>query len=104
MTQALASIGDVLDDENLLGRHFKGPSWDNWKALLRAAFAEPLSHAQHRVFEELAGGRAPPEQRAKEWWTLSGRRSEKLQSPRVSHAISPRSSTTGRTCAQASVR
>jgi hypothetical protein len=77
MTQPLTTIGNAFDDPMLLGRHFQGESWDSWKALLRAAFAEPLSPAQRGVFEELAGGRAPPEQRAKEWWTLSGRRSGK---------------------------
>jgi hypothetical protein len=77
MTQPLTTIGAVLDDENLLGQHFKGASWDNWKALLRGAFAEPLSPAQRGVFENLAGGRAPPEQRVKELWVIAGRRSGK---------------------------
>src|SRR6516162_2954610 len=77
MTQPLTTIGNAFDDPMLLGRHFQGESWDSWKALLRGAFAEPLSLAQRGVFENLAGGRAPPEQRVKELWVIAGRRSGK---------------------------
>jgi hypothetical protein len=73
----LTSIGRCFSDPKLLGKHFEGASWDNWKALLKAAFAEPLNAREREVFAELAGGREPPKERVKELWVIAGRRSGK---------------------------
>lgn len=37
------TILDVLGDPILFGRHFRGASWDAWRAFLAALFALPMS-------------------------------------------------------------
>lgn len=63
---SLTSIIDFVDDANLLGPFFRGESWDRWRAVLRAAFALPLTDRDQALFDEVAGGRAPPRRRVKE--------------------------------------
>jgi hypothetical protein len=72
-----ASIADCLSDADAFGPWFAGPSWSAWKAVMRAAFALPLSDSDREVFADLAGGRAPPARRVRELWIIAGRRAGK---------------------------
>jgi hypothetical protein len=65
-----------MDDVQLLGAWFSGPSWDAWRAILRGAYALPMSAAERETFLELTG-REPPRHRVKELWILAGRRAGK---------------------------
>ena len=70
------NIVEVLDDSALLGPWFEGSSWDAWRAVLKAAFALPLSENETVVFRSLAE-RAPPRERVHELWIIAGRRGGK---------------------------
>jgi hypothetical protein len=69
-------IVSAMDDPNLFGSAFTGPSWDGWRAVLRAAFALPMSAAEQAFFRTVAD-RAPPRQRVRELWVIAGRRAGK---------------------------
>jgi hypothetical protein len=69
-------IVSAMDDPNLFGSAFTGPSWDGWRAVLRAAFALPMSAAEQAFFRTVAD-RAPPRQRVRELWIVAGRRAGK---------------------------
>jgi hypothetical protein len=71
------SVLDLVDDENLLGPHFRGPSWDTWRAVMRAAFALPMSDADLQSFAAVSGDRPPPRRRVRELIVIAGRRSGK---------------------------
>jgi hypothetical protein len=68
-----SKIITFLDDPELLGRQFEGPSWDRWHAVLRAAFALPMSARDLELFAEVSGNRAPPKRRVKELVCAIGR-------------------------------
>jgi hypothetical protein len=56
---------------------FPEPSWDTWRTVVKAAFALPLSPAEHETFREVAGGREPPRKPVRELWCQVGRRGGK---------------------------
>jgi hypothetical protein len=66
------SIADALRDSRLFEPHFRGPSWDTWRVVLKAAFGEPLTDAELEVFHAVAG-RDPPIHRVKELVCAVGR-------------------------------
>ena len=66
------SIADALQDSRLFEPHFRGSSWDSWRAVLKAAFGERLSDAEREVFQAVAG-RAPPNHRVRELVCAVGR-------------------------------
>lgn len=66
----------AIDDPHLLGAAFVGASWDRWRAVLKAAYAEPLTAEELVLFREVAG-RDPPSQQVKELWAIVGRRGGK---------------------------
>jgi hypothetical protein len=72
-TRSTTSVIDFISDPNLLGPHFSGPSWDRWRAVLRAGFALPMSKRERMLFAEVAGDRAPPKRRVKELVCCVGR-------------------------------
>lgn len=72
----LPGVVAMMEDPHLLGGGFAGPSWARWRAVLRAAFAEPMTAADHRLFREVAE-RDPPGQRVRELWIVAGRRAGK---------------------------
>jgi hypothetical protein len=74
--RSLTSIDRFISDPNLLGRWFSGESWDNWKLILKGAFAEPLSRSERLQFKQLAD-RDPPSTRVRELWLAIGRRGGK---------------------------
>jgi hypothetical protein len=72
----MTGIAAALADPDLLAPHFAGPSWDRWRAVLRAAEGLPLDEAEAALFREVAE-REPPAQRVRELWCVAGRRSGK---------------------------
>jgi hypothetical protein len=72
----VSTIGDFLSHPDLLGRDFAAPSWDAWKVVLKAAFADPLTPPELDQFRALAD-RDPPTRRVRELWLAIGRRAGK---------------------------
>ncbi|HEX3861081.1 MAG TPA: hypothetical protein VHY35_05260 [Stellaceae bacterium] len=66
-------IIDFISDPDALGPSYAGPSWDRWRACLRAAYALPMSDVDLALFSEVAGGRAPPLWPVSEFVALVGR-------------------------------
>jgi hypothetical protein len=71
--QRVANIVDFIGDPHLLGPSFEGPTWDRWRAVLRAAFALPMTVSDRALFAEVAGDRPPPRRRVKELVCAVGR-------------------------------
>jgi hypothetical protein len=71
MKSAIA-IGDALASKKLFGPLFAGPSWSRWTAVLKAAFAEPMTADELASFREVAE-REPPKARVKELVCTVGR-------------------------------
>jgi hypothetical protein len=61
------NIIDFITDPDALGPFYEGPSWDRWRACLRAAYALPMSDTDLALFREVAGDRAPPENSVSEF-------------------------------------
>ena len=57
----MINIAHAMTDPALFGQHFEGPSWDTWKAVLKAAFGEPLSRYRTGTIH----GRSEPQPAAK---------------------------------------
>jgi hypothetical protein len=70
-------IDAMCDAEIGFGRWFGGESWANWRTILKAAFALPMTAEEREVFAEFAGGRDPPSKRVRELWIAAGRRAGK---------------------------
>jgi hypothetical protein len=70
------NIIETIQDENLFGPWFAGASWDGWKAVLKAAFALPMSEAE-RDFLYAIADREPPATQVRELWIIAGRRAGK---------------------------
>ena len=73
----MISIAEAMDDEALFGPSFTGPSWNPWRAVLKAAHGDKLSAAERKIFRELAGDRELPRSRVRELWIIAGRRAGK---------------------------
>jgi hypothetical protein len=71
------SIINAMNDPEAFQPWFNGESWDAWRAVLKAAFALPMTEAELRIFAKLAGGRSPPRRRVRQLVAISGRRSGK---------------------------
>jgi hypothetical protein len=67
------NIVDFITDPSLLGPHFSGPSWDRWRAVLRAAYALKLSDRDRTLFDEVSGHRQPPARPVDEMVVVAGR-------------------------------
>jgi hypothetical protein len=72
----MLSIAEAMDDPALFGPWFAGQSWDAWRAILRAAFALPMSDSECELFRSVAD-RDPPQRRVRELWVIGGRRAGK---------------------------
>ncbi len=70
------NIVDAISDPNLLGPWFKGPSWNAWRAVLKGAYALPMSKGELAIFREVAQ-RDPPKKQVRELWVVAGRRAGK---------------------------
>jgi hypothetical protein len=69
------NILEVMDDPELFGRWFAGPSWMAWRAFLRALFGLPTSDTDLAIFSECTG-RASVRSYS-EAWLVCGRRAGK---------------------------
>jgi hypothetical protein len=73
------TIDRALSDRRMLGAALDEgvSSWRTWLTVLRAAFGLPLDERESETFAAVAGGRAVPQQRVREFWAVAGRRSGK---------------------------
>jgi len=54
MKHATISVSDAMASVKLLGPYFAGSSWDTWRAVIRAMFAEPMTAAEIELFHSVA--------------------------------------------------
>ena len=72
----MSGMLDIIGVMAKLSLWFLGDSWNPWRAVLRAAFALPMTDAEIEFFRTVAD-RDPPRQRVREIWVAAGRRSGK---------------------------
>src|SRR6266849_2005910 len=70
------NIIETIEDPRLVGPWFSGSSWDQWKAILRAIYALPMTESERAQFRAVAD-REPPDKPAREVWIVAGRRAGK---------------------------
>ncbi len=66
------TVSEAMNSELLFEPFFHGPSWDAWRAVIKAAFAEPMNDAELALFRSVAE-RDPPQQRVSELVCACGR-------------------------------
>lgn len=71
------TIIEALDDPKLFASWFPGESWNTWRAVLKAAYALPMTAADRELFARVAGPRKLPSRRVRELWVVAGRRGGK---------------------------
>jgi phage terminase large subunit-like protein len=76
MTSAAISIDEALTDPELFEPWFSGETWDGWRAVLKAAYALPMTGDEVEFFRSVAE-RDPPKRRVRELWCVVGRRGGK---------------------------
>lgn len=74
--RALPNIVAAMSDRRMFGPYFAGASWDGWRAVLRGAFALPMTPSDIEFFRSVTS-REPPARRVKELNIVAGRRSGK---------------------------
>ena len=74
--EAPITIVDAMNDPALFEPWFSGPTWDGWRAVLKAAFALPMDDQELAFFRQVAE-RDPPQKRVRELWIVAGRRAGK---------------------------
>lgn len=52
-----------MADPAIVGTEFQGPNWTNWKSVLKAADALPMTADEIEFFQSVRGGRESPTQR-----------------------------------------
>ena len=72
----MIDIIEALDDPALFAPWFPGATWNAWRAILKAAFALPMTAEEIAFFRSVAE-RDPPSERVSELWVAAGRRSGK---------------------------
>ncbi|WP_216856204.1 hypothetical protein [Acidisphaera sp. S103] len=55
-----AAIAEALTDPSMFGPHFRGPSWDAWRAFVAALFAAPMTDVQMATFQQCTGRTVAP--------------------------------------------
>ncbi|MCA8907996.1 MAG: hypothetical protein KDA64_08945 [Rhodospirillaceae bacterium] len=69
---------DAMRDQRVFGPLFTpADSWLPWRAVMRAAFGQPLAEAERPIWDQVAGGREPPAEQVEELWCVAGRRGGK---------------------------
>ena len=71
MKAAGFDIVTAMDSKHLFQPAFAGPSWDPWRAVLKAAYALPMTATELTFFKSIAE-RNPPGRRVKELWIIPG--------------------------------
>jgi hypothetical protein len=51
------SASDAISEPQLFGRFFEGSSWNVWRSVNKAVFAEPMTAADLAAFKGVSGGR-----------------------------------------------
>jgi hypothetical protein len=70
------NIVQCLDDPNLFGPWFAGPSWATWRAVLKGAFRIEMDAEERALFRGVAA-RDPPRHRVRQLVIVAGRRAGK---------------------------
>lgn len=60
------NILQAMDDKTLFGPHFKGDSWEPWRAFLATLFALPLNDEAQAIYKRHTGRTEPPVEPFKE--------------------------------------
>ena len=68
-----------MDRADIFGPFFRGPSFDNWRVVLKAIFAEPMSPDELAVYTKYTGRTTAPEKPFTEAALVMGRRSGKTR-------------------------
>lgn len=76
MKSPAISIDEALTDPELFQPWFPGETWDGWRAVLKAAYALPMTGDEVDFFRSVAE-RDPPKRRVRELWCIVGRRGGK---------------------------
>ena len=71
------NIIQALDDPQVFGPFFRGPTWDVWRVFLAALFGLPLTPEQLALYTKHTGRSTPPTQPLHEAWLVCGRRAGK---------------------------
>jgi hypothetical protein len=66
------SVARAISPGGILADHFRGPTWDRWRAVLKAAGGEALTKAELKLFQGVAQ-RNPPRKPVSELWLICGR-------------------------------
>jgi hypothetical protein len=79
MTAPLCTLSHALTNRQLLGAALDGPlsNWLTWRAALKAAYCEPLSASERQAFDRVAGGRAVPTRKVRQFAAVVSRRGGK---------------------------
>jgi hypothetical protein len=72
LTKPALDIVAAMNSKLLFADWFKGRSWDNWRTVLKGAFALPMSEAERAFFRTVAE-RDPPTKPVRELWGVIGR-------------------------------
>ena len=67
----------AIADPDLLGLAFAGDSWDTWRSILKAAYAEPLTKHEFGTFPFRCRRSPTPQASGARAWVIAGRRSGK---------------------------
>ena len=71
------NILEALDDPGLFRNHFRGDTWQPWRAFLAALFALPMDEAATALYSHHTGRQRPPSTAFKEAALVIGRRGGK---------------------------
>ena len=71
------NIIDAISDPQVFATHFRGGSWDAWRAFLCALFALPMTPQQLAIYQRHTGRSMPPTAPLREGWLVCGRRAGK---------------------------
>src|SRR5689334_20535231 len=69
----IPDIVTALDHPGLFLPWFNGPSWGNWRTVIKAANGLPVMAEEREFFKTISGGREPPRRRVRELWGVIGR-------------------------------
>jgi hypothetical protein len=71
------NILDAIADPQVFAKHFRGGTWNAWRAFLCALFALPMTDEQLALYQKHTGRSSPPSTPPREGWLCCGRRSGK---------------------------
>ncbi len=72
----MLTLPQAFSSPAMFGKSFAGPSWDGWKAILKAATGAKLTTAEDAFFRSVAD-RDPPTAPVRQLWICAGRRAGK---------------------------